>query len=229
MVFVVLGFFALFGFFVSYQLKRKVAQYGQFPISNGMTGSEISRMMLRHYQINDVAVVEGRGFLTDHYNPQTKTITLSPGIFNGNSISSASVAAHECGHAVQHAASYGMLKLRTSLVPLVQISSKLQQLLFFGAIFAGGLNNGNISNIVMMILLTTFGLTALFSLVTLPVEFDASNRALAWIKDANIVRGSEFEGSKDALRWAAMTYVVQALSSMAMFVYFFWSIFNNKK
>ena len=173
--------------------------------------------MLRYYGINDVQVVMGQGYLSDHYNPANKTVALSPDVYSGRSIASAAVAAHECGHAVQHAKAYSMLQLRSKLVPVVQFSANIQQFLFMGVMFGIGSAMGGT---LMMILVFTFGATALFSLVTLPVEFDASNRALAWLDESGYLQGAEHDGAKDALWWAAMTYVAAALSSLIMFLYF---------
>ncbi|MCL4116281.1 UNVERIFIED_CONTAM: hypothetical protein GTU68_057085 [Idotea baltica] len=175
--------------------------------------------MLKYYNIHDVKVVEGRGFLSDHYNPLKKTIALSPDVYQGRSIASAAVAAHECGHAVQHAEAYQMLKVRSALVPAVQASSRLQQFLFMGFIIGAGAA-GALGNIFLLLLVITFGMTALFSLITLPVEFDASRRALVWLDDTGTTQGAEYDGAKDALWWAAMTYVASALSALVMFLYF---------
>jgi hypothetical protein len=222
---IIMGLFSLAGFLVSNRLKSKFAKYSQVPTRNGQSGYEIAEAMLAHYGIRDVQVVEGQGFLSDHYNPQTKVIALSPEVYHGRSISSASVAAHECGHAVQHAEAYSMLTLRSRLVPAVQFSSNIQQFLFIGAMLGIGSNFGNI---LMLIVVATFGMTALFSLVTLPVEFDASNRALAWLDSSNYMSGSEYDGAKDALWWAAMTYVTQALASLVMFLYFLLRFLGNQ-
>lgn len=222
--YVILGVFALIGMLVSGRLKSKFAHYAQVPIRSGLSGSEIAHKMLAHYGIRDVQVVEGQGFLTDHYNPQTKTVSLSPDVFHGRSVASAAVSAHECGHAVQHAQAYSMLTLRSKLVPVVQFSANIQQFLFMGVLFGLGSNFGGT---LMLILVATFGLTALFSLVTLPVEFDASNRALAWLNNTNTLPGSEHDGAKDALWWAAMTYVAQALGALVMFLYFLLSFLGR--
>ena len=216
--FVIIGIFALIGMVVSSRLKSKFAHYSKIPTARGLSGKDVAEQMLDHYGIHDVRVVEGQGFLSDHYNPATKTVALSPDVFNGRSIASAAVAAHECGHAVQHATAYSMLQMRSRLVPIVQFSANIQQFLFMALVVGIGANMGG--NILAMVLIATFGITALFSLVTLPVEFDASNRALAWLDDSGIMAGTEHDGAKDALWWAAMTYVVQALSSLVMFLYF---------
>ncbi|MGB3174759.1 MAG: zinc metallopeptidase, partial [Saprospiraceae bacterium] len=171
--------------------------------------------MLQYYNIRGVQVVEGQGMLTDHYNPANKTVTLSPEVFRGQSIMSAAVAAHECGHAVQHDQAYSMLQLRSKLVPAVQIaSSGLQWLMLISFMLANRFPQ------LLLLTIGLFALTTIFSLITLPVEFDASARALAWLDNQNVLRkGPEEEGGRDALRWAAMTYVVAALSSIVMLVY----------
>ncbi len=224
---VILGIFTLIGFIVGNRLKSKFAHYSKIGTRNGKSGREVAEDMLRHYHIHDVQVVMGQGFLSDHYNPANKTVALSPDVFNGRSIASAAVAAHECGHAVQHNQAYSMLQLRSKLVPLVQFSSSIQQFLFMGVMF--GLGAGIGGTTLLMILVGTFGLTALFSLVTLPVEFDASNRALAWLDTSGYMRDAEHDGAKDALWWAAMTYVSQALGALVMFLYFLLSFLGANR
>ena len=215
--FIILGVFSVIGMIISGRLKSKFAHYSKVPVHNGKSGREVAEDMLRYYGIYDVQVVQGQGFLSDHYNPATKTVSLSPDVYNGRSVASASVSAHEVGHAVQHATAYSMLTLRSKLVPLIQFSSNMQQFLFMGVILGIGSAFGNT---LMMILVGTFGVTALFSVVTLPVEFDASNRALAWLDESGYLKGAEHDGAKDALWWAAMTYVVSALGALIMFLYF---------
>lgn len=216
--YVILGVFTLIGFAISSRLKSKFQTYSQRGIRSGMSGAEVAAAMLSHYNIHDVKIVQGEGHLTDHYNPQTKTVALSPAVYQGRSIASAAVASHECGHAVQHATAYPALGLRSNLVPIVQFSSQMQQFLMWGAIL--GLGTGIGGNFMVLALVVTFGLTALFSLVTLPVEFDASKRALAWLDDSGVAVNQEYDGAKDALWWAAMTYVAQALGALVMFLYF---------
>lgn len=223
--FIILGLFALVGFGVSSRLKSKFKTYSQMSNGSGMSGAEVASTMLNYYGIHDVQITEGQGTLTDHYNPQTKVVALSPEVYRGRSIASASVAAHECGHAVQHAESYPMLQLRSKLVPVVQFSSRMQQFLFMGVIFGMGAGIGG--NLMLGVMVATFGITALFSLITLPVEFDASRRALAWLDTSGVTSGVQYEGAKDALWWAAMTYVVQALSAVVMFLYFLLSFLNR--
>ena len=216
--FVIVGVFTAIGFFVSRRLKSKFKKYSQFKTQSGLSGAEIAQEMLRHFGVSDVQVKEGRGMLTDHYNPLNKTVSLSPEVYNGRHVAAAAVAAHECGHAVQHAQSYAMLGLRSNLVPIVKFSSTVQQFLFMAFIFGMGFGLGG--QTILIILTASFGITALFSLVTLPVEFDASNRALIWLDESGFTHGAEYEGAKDALWWAAMTYVSSALASLVIFLFF---------
>lgn len=214
--FIVLGVFTVIGMVIGNRLKSKFAKYAKIPVSNNKSGREVAEDMLRYHGIYDVKVVQGQGYLSDHYNPTNKTVNLSPDVYNGRSIASAAVSAHEVGHAVQHATEYSMLQLRSKLVPIIQFSSSVQQFLFMGLIFGIGSSFGHT---MMLILVATFGLTALFSLVTLPVEFDASNRALAWLDNSGYLRADEHTGAKDALWWAAMTYVASALGALVLFLY----------
>ena len=213
-VYIIVGIFSLAGFAVSSRLKSKFNKYSKVGLASGMSGAEVADKMLNYYGINNVKIVMGQGMLTDHYNPVNRTVNLSPDVFQGRSISAAAVAAHECGHAVQHATAYPFLKMRSSLVPVVQIASSMQQFLLIIAFLT-------LSSIpqIMLITVIAFGITALFSFITLPVEFDASRRALAWLDGSNTAVGAEYAGAKDALKWAAMTYVVAALSALVMFVY----------
>lgn len=209
---------AAIGGLVGKVLQKKIQKYLQVPMRSGVSGAQVAKQMLEHYGLHDVRIVEGQGFLTDHYNPQTKTISLSPNIYQGTSVASAAVAAHECGHAVQHAESYGFLKMRSAIVPIVQFSSKMQQFVLMGAFMGVGLGEA-IGNTLMMAAIAVFSITALFSFITLPVEFDASKRALAWLDETGITQGEEYDGAKDALKWAAMTYVAAALSALIMVLY----------
>ena len=213
---VITGIFSFIGMIVSNRLKSKFSQYSQMPLRNGMSGREVAEAMLRHYGIRDVQIVEGKGFLTDHYNPMKKVVSLSPNVYRGRHISAAAVAAHECGHAVQHDKSYTWLKFRSAMVPLVSVASRAQQFLMMLAIGALGVSN---NTTLLTITVATFLVTALFSFITLPVEFDASNRALAWLDSSGVLGGAEYEGAKDALKWAAMTYVVAALSALVILLY----------
>jgi uncharacterized protein len=204
------------GMLVQFRLKSKFTHYSKIPTSSGMSGAEIAQKMLKDNGIHDVQVVSVAGFLSDHYNPANKTVNLSPDVYNGQSVAAAAVAAHECGHAVQHATAYSMLQLRSKLVPVAQIGSTLSQWVLAAGIGLYGLGGGNTT--VLLIGIILFAAATLFSVVTLPVEFDASNRALAWLNTANITTPKEHEGAKDALKWAALTYVVSALASIAMLV-----------
>ncbi|MEQ1797417.1 MAG: zinc metallopeptidase [Lacibacter sp.] len=204
------------GFLVQMRLKTKFKQYSKQPLLSGLTGRDIAEKMLRENGIYDVKVVSVNGFLSDHYNPVTKTVNLSPDVYNTSSIAAAAVAAHECGHAVQHASAYQWLMLRSRLVPVVQVSTTLSQWIL--AIGVGIMGFGGGSPTILLIGILLFGATTVFSLITLPVEFDASNRALAWLNRTNVTNQSEYPGAKDALKWAAATYVVAALASIVTLV-----------
>jgi uncharacterized protein len=208
--------FMIIGMVVQYRLKSKFHKYSEVPTSSGLSGEEIAKKMLRDNGIYDVQVISSEGFLSDHYNPVNKTVNLSPDVYAGRNVSAAAVAAHECGHAVQHATAYSMLTLRSKLVPAVQISSSLSQWVIIAGLGMFGFGGGNPT--VLLVGIGLFAVTTLFSVITLPVEFDASKRALAWLNTANITRPAEHEQAKDALKWAAMTYVVAALASIAMLV-----------
>ena len=196
---------------VSMILKGKFTKYSKVSLRNGLTGREIAEKMLKENGIYDVKVTSVDGFLSDHYNPVNKTVNLSPDVYNGTSVSAAAVSAHECGHAVQHATAYQWLTMRSKLVPAVQISSNLVNwVLLVGVIMAA--SGGNTTVLLVGIIL--MAVTVLFSLITLPVEFDASKRALAWLNHTNITASDEYPKAKDALKWAAMTYVVAALAAV---------------
>jgi len=208
------GVLSIIGFVVSNKLKNKFKQYSQVGLRSGMSGREIAETMLQHYQIHDVRVVMGKGFLSDHYNPASKTVSLSPAVFEGRSVAAAAVAAHECGHAVQHATAYNMLQMRSALVPVVNMAARAQQWLLLLAFVMLNSFPG-----LMLVAIITFAITTLFAFITLPVEFDASRRALAWLDASGMTHGAEYDGAKDALKWAAMTYVSAALSALVMLVY----------
>jgi len=205
------------GMLVSNRLKSKFNHYSQVPLQSGLSGKEVAEKMLQHYGIHDVKVVPAKGMLTDHYNPSTKTIALSEPVYNARSVAAAAVAAHECGHAVQHDTSYAWLKMRSAIVPVVNIASKAQQFLLMAALGMFGMG-GN--PILLFITVIAFGVTALFSFITLPVEFDASNRAMAWLDETGVAVGTDYDGAKDALWWAAMTYVSAALGALVYFLFF---------
>ncbi len=202
-------------FLVSAILKSKFTKYSKIPLANGMSGKEIAEKMLKENGIYDVKVTSVEGFLSDHYNPANKTVNLSPDVYNGQSVSAAAVAAHECGHAVQHATSYGPLMLRSKLVPAVQMSSMLVNwVLLAGMIVLATTKNPT----VLLIGIIVMSVTVLFTLVTLPVEFDASKRALAWLDRTNVTNSEEYPKAKDALKWAATTYVVAALAAVVTLI-----------
>ena len=210
--------FGVLGSLVSSRLKSKFAKYSQIPTSSGLSGREVAQRMLSYYNINDVQITQGKGRLTDHYNPKTKTVNLSPEVYGGRSVAAAAVAAHEVGHAVQHAEAYPMLQFRSAIVPIVNLSAKFQSMLFGFGFLLIGMGSGN-GSIVLILAIAAFAVTALFSLVTLPVEYDASNRALKWLETSNITLGVEHQGAKDALKWAARTYLVAALAAVAQLLY----------
>jgi len=198
---------------VSMVLKSKFRSYSKTILSSGLTGKEVAEKMLRENGIYDVKVVSANGFLSDHYNPANKTVNLSPDVYSGTSVASAAVAAHECGHAVQHASAYAWLNLRSKLVPAVQVSATLVQwILFAGILMVNTFPQLLLGGIIL------FGITTLFSVITLPVEFDASRRALAWLQHTNVTNSREYPQAKDALSWAALTYVVAAVASIATLV-----------
>jgi Zn-dependent membrane protease YugP len=206
---------------VSWQLKSRFKKYSQIPVNNGMSGRDVAEKMLRDNGISDVRVISVKGQLTDHYNPEEKTVNLSEDVFFGKNVSAAAVAAHECGHAVQHAHEYAPLKLRTALVPLQNISAKILNFIFiamfFGMFFIGGIFTPNTALILFII---CYGVFTLFAFITLPVEVDASRRALTWLTNSGVTNYSNHDQAKDALKWAAYTYLVAALSSLAMLIYY---------
>ena len=198
---------------VSMVLKSKFRSYSKTILSSGLTGKEVAEKMLRENGIYDVKVISANGFLSDHYNPANKTVNLSPDVYSGSSVASAAVAAHECGHAVQHATAYAWLNMRSKLVPAVQVSATLVQwILFAGILMVNTFPQLLLGGIIL------FGITTLFSVITLPVEFDASRRALAWLQHTNVTNSREYPQAKDALSWAALTYVVAAVASIATLV-----------
>jgi hypothetical protein len=209
--------------FVSNKLKRKFEEYSRVGLYNGLSGAEIAQKMLHDNQIYDVRITQVDGQLTDHYNPMDKTVNLSGDVYHGRSAAAAAVAAHECGHAVQHATAYAALRMRSSLVPIVNIASRLMGMantfLFMGGFYM--ISQGSaIGNLILMVLIVANAALTAFSLITLPVEFDASNRALKWMESRNIVNRQEHALAKDALKWAAMTYVVAALGAVANLAYY---------
>lgn len=213
--YIIFGVFALISWMISSRLKSKFEKYSKIPIPNGMTGRQVAEKMLRDSGIYDVQVISTNGHLTDHYNPLTKTVNLSEQVYGSNSVAAAAIAAHECGHAVQHATAYAPLTLRSKLVPVVSFASNwMQWVLLAGILMVNSFPQLLLAGIVL------FAMTTLFSFVTLPVEINASSRALAWLSDAGITNYATAEPAKDALRTAAYTYVVAALGSLATLVYY---------
>ncbi|HKR03684.1 MAG TPA: zinc metallopeptidase [Bacteroidia bacterium] len=205
----------LVGWLIQMQLKRKFKEYAETPISSGLSGCEIAEKMLHDHGISDVKIISVEGQLTDHYNPMEKTVNLSPDVYSGRNAAAAAIAAHECGHAVQHAHAYAMLNLRSALVPVVSASSKyLMWVLLAGILLINTFPGLLLAGIIM------FALTTIFSFVTLPVEFDASRRALVWLETSRVATSLEHSKAKNALWWAAMTYVVAALASLATLMYY---------
>jgi hypothetical protein len=217
--------FMIIGFILNSVLKNKFKKYAQVPLTNGMSGAEVASTMLNFYGIGSVRITQVDGQLTDHYNPADRTVNLSYDVYHGRNVAAAAVASHECGHAVQHAQQYAFLQMRSQLVPVVTIAANMQQYLFMFGI--AGMSFFK-SPILLIIALVAFGITTLFSLITLPVEFDASRRALAWLNESGFARGQEYAGAKDALTWAAMTYVSAALAALVQFLYLLWALLGNR-
>jgi Zn-dependent membrane protease YugP len=218
---------SLASMWVSNTLKSKFKKYAALTLRNGMSGKEIAEKMLADHGIRDVEVISVRGSLTDHYNPKNKTVNLSESVYNERNAAAAAVAAHECGHAVQHAKGYEWLRLRSQLVPLVGIASNLSMIVIIAGLVLMQMVSFGFEIAVVGVGL--FGLGTLFSFITLPVEYDASNRALAWLERKNMVSREELAGSKDALKWAARTYVVAALGSLATLAYFAFQVFGGRR
>jgi Zn-dependent membrane protease YugP len=208
---------------VSMLLKGKFQSYSKIPLANGMTGREVATKMLVDNGINDVKIISVEGFLSDHYNPLNKTVNLSPEVYNGNNIASAAIAAHECGHAVQHVTAFPWLMMRSKLVPVVQVSFVLVQwILLFGIIMINRFPQLLLAGIIV------FALTTLFTLIILPVEFDASRRALIWLNHTNVANQQEYPKAKNALKWAATTYFVAALASLVTLIQYIL-IYSNRR
>lgn len=214
---------AILSYLVQANLKNKFERYSQIPLSNGMTGRDVAEKMLRDNGIYDVRVISTPGMLTDHYNPANKTVNLSEDVYGTCSVAAAAVAAHECGHAVQHARAYAPLQMRSALVPVVQFSSSIVQWVLLGGILLL-----NTFPQLMLIGICLFAMTTLFSFITLPVEIDASRRALVWLNSAGVTNAFNHNQAKDALKSAAYTYVVAALGSLATLVYYIM-IFTNRR
>ena len=227
--YVILGAIALISWLVSSCLQSKFEHYSKVHLRNGMSGAEIAQKMLEDHGIRDVKVISTPGRLTDHYNPIDKTVNLSEAVYNQRNAAAAAVAAHECGHAVQHAQAYSWLTLRSKLVPAVSVSSNLSQWLIIGGFLLGAATKVGFGYWVALIGVILFAVTTAFAFITLPVEYDASNRALAWLKNKNIVTPQEYAGAEDSLKWAARTYVVAALGSLAQLLYWVYRLMGSNR
>jgi len=214
------------GMLVSSRLKSKFAHYSKENLISRLSGKEVAEKMLKDNGIYDVKVLSVEGQLTDHYNPVNKTVNLSHDVYYGQHVAAAAVSAHECGHAVQHATAYKWLTMRSSLVPIVQITSTAMSFLTFGLAFLAYFSPA-MSNTLLLVFIVCQSAITIFSVITLPVEIDASQRALAWLKNSNITYGAEQENAKDALKWAAYTYVVNALASIATLLYYIMRFVGN--
>ncbi|MDL5049170.1 zinc metallopeptidase [Oscillatoria amoena NRMC-F 0135] len=220
-VFIIGGIFMVIGMIVSGRLKSKFRKYSEIRLNRDLSGAEIARLMLADNGIHDVQVLSVEGELSDHYNPANKTVNLSPEVYHGRSAAAAAVAAHECGHAVQHATSYAMLEFRSAMVPIQNVSGKIMNMIFWAMILGGAFMQNILPwNTALLIIIGCYGVFTLFAFVTLPVEFDASRRALAWIENRGIVNRQEHDMAKDALKWAAMTYVVAAIGALTTLLYY---------
>ena len=226
--YILLGAIALVSWLVSSKLKSKFEEYSKIHLRNGMSGAEIATQMLQDNGIYDVRVISTPGQLTDHYNPTDKTVNLSEAVYNQRNAAAAAVAAHECGHAVQHATAYSMLQLRSQLVPIVNVSSTLSQWLIFGGLILGAAAGLGFGFYIAVIGLILMAVATAFSFITLPVEYDASNRALAWLKNKNMLSQQEYAGAEDALKWAARTYVVAAIGALASLLYWAMQVFGSR-
>ena len=219
--YIVAGLIFLASSYISKKLKSKFKHYSKIQLKNGMSGREIAEKMLADNSITDVDVISVSGQLTDHYNPLNKTVNLSQSVYNQRNAAAAAVEAHEVGHAVQHATAYSWLTLRSKIVPAVGIASKLSNIVIMIGLVLSGTN-------IFLLGIVLFAITTAFSIITLPVEYDASNRALAWLEKERIVTNEELAGSKDALKWAARTYLVAALGSLATLLYFIMMFLNRR-
>ena len=228
MYFILIGAIALFSWIVSSKLKSKFEKYSKIQLKNGMSGAEIAEKMLADNGISNVKVISTPGRLTDHYNPTDKTVNLSEAVYNQRNAAAAAVAAHEVGHAVQHAQAYSWLQMRSKMVPVIGIASTMSQWLVMGGLVLGFADKSGIGMTVAVIGLIFMAVATTFSFVTLPVEYDASNRALAWLKNKNMLSQQEYAGAEDALKWAARTYLVAALGALANLLYWAWRILGSR-
>jgi uncharacterized protein len=219
MLFIIIGGFMVISMLVGMALKNRFNAYTKVPLRSGLSGREVAEKMLRDNGIYDVEITCVQGKLTDHYNPTNKTVNLSPEVYNGRSVSAAAVAAHECGHAIQHATAYPFLQFRSAMVPAVSFANNIINIVFLAAIFGGAFLGFGFDKALLIIIIAQ-GVITLFSLVTLPVEFDASHRALVWLNGTGLTYGEEHTKAKKALSLAAMTYVVAALAALTVLLYY---------
>ncbi|NAS12699.1 zinc metallopeptidase [Poritiphilus flavus] len=226
--YLLIGGIALVSWLVSSRLKNKFRHYSKVHLQNGMSGAEIAERMLADHGIRDVKVISTPGMLTDHYNPRNKTVNLSEGVYNQRNAAAAAVAAHECGHAVQHAQAYEWLTMRSKLVPVVSVTSGMSMWVVFGGLMLGAATGMGLGFWIAVAGLVMMGFATLFSFITLPVEYDASNRALKWLRQKRMVTQQEYKGSEDALKWAARTYLVAAIGSLATLFYFALQVFGGR-
>lgn len=226
--YILIGAIALVSWLVSNKLKKKFAQYSKVHLRNGLTGREIAEQMLADNGIYDVEVISTPGQLTDHYNPKNKTVNLSESVYNKANAAAAAVAAHECGHAVQHEQAYSALGMRSALVPIVSLTSGMSQWVVIGGLLLGAAAGAGMGYWVAVAGLAMMGFATVFSFITLPVEYDASHRALAWLKDKDMLTPEEYTGSEDALKWAARTYLVAAIGSLASLLYWALQVFGGR-
>jgi uncharacterized protein len=226
---IILGIFMLLSWIVGAQLKSRFRRYSKIPLNFGLTGKDVAERMLHENGINDVRVIATEGQLSDNYNPETKTVNLSIDVYNGSNISAAAVAAHECGHALQHAQAYAPLKLRSALVPVQNVSAQVMNFIFIAMIFGAFAFQRIFSfEIALMIIIACYAVFTLFAFITLPVEIDASQRAVAWLGNSSVTGYNSLPQAKDALKWAAYTYVVAALSSLAMLMYYIFLFMGRR-
>ena len=227
--YILIGVIALVSWAVSARLKSKFEQYSKVGLRNGMSGAEIAEKMLADHGIRDVRVISTPGRLTDHYNPADKTVNLSEAVYNERNAAAAAVAAHEVGHAVQHATAYQWLTMRSKLVPVVNVASGMSQWLIIGGLILGAAAGAGFGYYIAIAGLGLMAIATTFSFITLPVEYDASNRALAWLKNKNMLSQQEYAGSEDALKWAARTYVVAAIGALASLLYWALQVFGGSR
>tara|TARA_R110002051_G_scaffold60011_8_gene110052 strand:- start:33 stop:728 length:696 start_codon:yes stop_codon:yes gene_type:complete len=227
--YILIGAIALVSWLVSNKLKSKFKEYSQIHLQNGMSGAEIARKMLSDNGIHDVKVISVQGQLTDHYNPANKTVNLSEAVYNQRNAAAAAVAAHECGHALQHAQAYSWLTMRSTLVPVVSVASRMSMFVIIGGFVLMSIISSGVGFTVAVIGLGLFAMGTLFAFITLPVEYDASNRALAWLESSNMLTSQEHAGAEDSLKWAARTYVVAAIGSLATLLYFALQVFGGRR